>query len=147
MNDNYIITIIGTQTVDGESDSVEVITTGSYCEDGDTKIVRYTEYGADDPTVTTDTTVTVEGDRRVVIDRRGVNSSRLELERGRRHQCAYETPMGQLMIGVFTDQIIDTLSPSGGDLRASYQLDFYSDVVSNNEFHINIKEKDHHVKD
>ena len=30
MNDNYMITVIGTQTVDGESDSIEVITCGDY---------------------------------------------------------------------------------------------------------------------
>lgn len=142
MNDRYIITIVGTQIVDGESDSVEVITTGEYHEDGDIKTIHYIEYGSDDPTAKTDTLVTVEGDKRVIIDRHGENSSRLELELGRRHQCAYETPMGQLMIGVFTDGISSTLSPLGGELRASYQLDFYSDVVSNNEFHIMIKEKE-----
>lgn len=142
MNDKYIITIVGTQTVDGEKDSVEVITTGEYYESDGVKTVHYIEYGSEDPLIMTDTTVTVEGDRRVVIDRRGEHSSRLELERGRRHQCAYETPMGQLMIGVFTDEISDTLTDKGGDLRASYQLDFYSDVVSNNEFHISIKEKE-----
>lgn len=142
MDFGYIITITGTQTVDGETDSVEVVTTGEYHEENGTKTVHYIEYSNEDPNLRTDTTVTIDGDDRLTILRRGETSSRLELQRGRRHQCAYETPMGQLMIGVYTDDIRDTLSPMGGDLYASYQLDFYADVVSNNEFHINLKEKE-----
>ena len=40
MNDNYLINVIGTQTVDGETDSIEVITSGDYTreENGDVRI-------------------------------------------------------------------------------------------------------------
>jgi uncharacterized beta-barrel protein YwiB (DUF1934 family) len=50
--------------------------------------------------------------------------------------------MGQMFIGIFTDGIEVELDKSGGDIRASYQLDFNQNVVSYNEFYINIKEKD-----
>lgn len=141
MNDNYLITVTGTQTVDGESDSIEVITSGDYVRDDNGDItVTYPEFSEENPTTRTDTTVTLRG-KILTIERRGEMSSRLMLEKGKRHQCLYETPMGQMLIGIFTDSIKVIASDSGCDIHASYQLDFNQHVVSNNEFHITIKSK------
>ena len=141
MNDNYLITVTGTQTVDGESDSIEVITSGDYVRDDNGDItVTYPEFAEENPTTRTDTTVTLRG-KILTIERRGEMSSRLMLEKGKRHQCLYETPMGQMLIGIYTDSIKVIASDSGCDIRASYQLDFNQHVVSNNEFHITIKSK------
>ena len=141
MNDNYLITVIGTQTIDGESDSIEVITSGDYVRDNNGDItVTYPEFSEENPTTRTDTTVTLRG-KILTIERRGEMSSRLMLEKGKRHQCLYETPMGQMLIGIYTDSIKVIASDSGCDIRASYQLDFNQHVVSNNEFHITIKSK------
>lgn len=141
MNDNYKITVVGTQTVDGESDSIEVITNGDYVreENGDIT-VTYPEFSEENPTTRTNTTVALRG-KTLTIERSGTMSSRLILEKGKRHQCLYETPMGQMFIGIFTDSIKVIASDSGADIRASYQLDFNQHVVSNNEFHITIKSK------
>lgn len=141
MNDNYRITVVGTQTVDGESDSIEVITNGDYVreENGDITIT-YPEFSEDNPTTRTDTTVSLRG-KTLTIERKGPMSSRLILEKGKRHQCLYDTPMGQMFIGIFTDSIKVIASDSGADIRASYQLDFNQHVVSNNEFHITVKGK------
>ena len=141
MNDNYLITVTGTQTVDGESDSIEVITSGDYVRDDNGDItVTYPEFSEENPTTRTDTTVTLRG-KILTIERRGEMSSRLMLEKGKRHQCLYETPMGQMFIGIYTDSIKVIASDNGCDIRASYQLDFNQHVVSNNEFHITIKSK------
>ena len=141
MNDNYLITVTGTQTVDGESDSIEVITSGDYVRDDNGDItVTYPEFSEENPTTRTDTAVTLRG-KILTIERRGEMSSRLMLEKGKRHQCLYETPMGQMLIGIYTDSIKVIASDSGCDIRASYQLDFNQHVVSNNEFHITIKSK------
>ncbi len=141
MNDNYLISVVGTQTVDGESDSIEVITSGEYTvEDNGDITITYPEFSEENPTVRTDTTVTLRG-KTLTIERRGTMSSRLILEKGKRHQCLYETPMGQMFIGIFTDSILVQTDENGGDIRASYQLDFNQNAVSNNEFHINIKRK------
>lgn len=141
MNENFLITVVGTQTVDGESDSIEVITNGECTieENGGVTVV-YPEFSEENPTVRTETTVSLRGDT-LTIERNGTMSSRLILEKGKRHQCLYDTPMGQIMIGIFTDSITARVDENGGDIRASYQLDFNQHVVSNNEFHISIKSK------
>ena len=140
MDDRYLITVLGTQTIDGESDSIEVITTGGYSREDGRISITYPEYSEEDPNIRTDTTVTYDGSE-LCIERRGQMSSRLILEKGRRHLCLYDTPMGRMMIGIFTDSITTDMSDSGGEIRASYQLDFNNNVVSNNEFRITVEEK------
>lgn len=140
MEDTYIINVLGTQTIDGESDSVEVITTGDMRIEDERVTITYPEYSEENPSIRTDTVVTFDGTV-LSIERSGEMSSRLLLEKGRRHRCLYETPMGQMMIGIFTDSITADVSKKGGVIRASYQLDFNNNAVSYNEFQITIKEK------
>ncbi len=140
-NNKYIISVTGIQEVDGEKDKIEVIVTGDYIEKNGHRYIKYKEYDAEDPSIVLDTVVKVE-DGKVSIIRMGDRPSRLILQQGVRHQCHYNTVMGDLMMGVYTSAIEDNLTDNGGDLVARYQLDFFSDLVSDNEFHINVKEKE-----
>lgn len=142
MNEKYLISITGIQEINGEKNKIEVLTTGDYTEKNGHKYIKYKEYSNDDPNISSDTVVKVEGDDKVTVIRMGENSSRLILEKGRRHQCHYSTQAGDIMIGIFTNLIDQSLSEQGGEISVSYQLDFFSDVVSTNEFHIKIKEKE-----
>lgn len=78
----------------------------------------------------------------VTITRKGAMSSQLMLEKGKRHQCLYQTPAGDLMIGVFTKTMNNSLSKKGGTLEVSYTLDFNNDLVSENKFKITVEEKE-----
>ena len=140
MDKEYIITVVGRQTVDGETDTIEVITAGGMTVSDDGILITYPEYAEDNPSQKTETTVTLK-DGVLSIDRRGEMSSHLILEQGVRHECLYETPMGQMFIGIFTDSIRADLDAHGGEINAGYQLDFNRSVVSNNEFYISVKEK------
>ena len=140
-NNKYIISVTGIQEVDGEKDKIEVIVTGDYMIKNGHTYIKYKEYDAEDPTHVLDTVVKVE-DGKVSIIRMGDRPSRLILQQGVRHQCHYNTVMGDLMMGVYTSAIENNLTEKGGDLTARYQLDFFADLVSDNEFHINVKEKE-----
>lgn len=140
MEERYIINVVGKQTIDGESDKIEVLTAGDLTVEDDKIIITYPEYTDDTPAQKTDTTVTL--DKGVLsIDRKGEMSSHLILEQGVRHECLYQTQMGQMFIGIFTDQIKAALNEHGGEITAAYQLDFNRTVVSYNEFYISVKEK------
>lgn len=140
MEEKYIITVIGKQTVDGEEDKIEVFTAGDMTIEGDTVTIIYPEYPQDNPAQKTDTTVKLQNGV-LSIDRQGEMSSHLILEKGKRHECLYQTPMGQMFIGIFTDKIKSDLNEHGGEITAAYQLDFNRTVVSYNEFYISVKEK------
>ena len=140
MEEEYIITVVGKQTVDGEEDKIEVITAGDMTVGDDRIVITYPEYTEDDPSKKTTTTVTLDRDV-LSIDRQGEMSSHLILEQGKRHECLYQTPMGQMFIGIFTDNITTAVNERGGEITAAYQLDFNRTVVSYNEFYISVKKR------
>ena len=140
MNENYRITVIGKQTVDGEQEKIEVITDGDLTIEDGTITVTYPEYSDENPSTHSETTVTFNGGV-LSIDRKGEMSSHLLLEEKVRHECLYSTPMGQMFIGIFTDKITCDIDEHGGEISAAYQLDFNTAVVSYNELYISVKEK------
>lgn len=142
MDNNYLISIVGTQEVDGERDTVEVMTSGDLITKNGTTYISYREYNNDDPNVYSHNLIKIESDEKVTIIRKGETESRLILEKGKRHQCFYKTIAGSLLIGIFTDEVDIDLSEKGGSVALSYSIDFNNDLVSNNEFKITLKVKE-----
>ncbi len=138
--ENYLISIIGVQTVDGESDRVEVITTGNFMKKNDRYFVGYKEYSGEEPLSHYDNLIKVDGDV-VTVSRKGEIRSQLILELNKRHQCVYNTPAGNMTIGVFTRSLVNHLTENGGMLEVNYTLDFNSDMVSENSFRIKIEKQ------
>ena len=144
--EKYLISIIGEQTLDGETDKVEVLTSGNYMMKKNHCYIGYKEYDEENPSKYSDNLIKVE-DNIVTIIRKGETQSRLMLEKGRRHQCLYQTIAGDLMIGVFTKTMKNTLNEKGGTLEVSYTLDFNTDLVSENRFKITVEEKNNRNED
>lgn len=142
MDNNYLISIVGTQEVDGERDTVEVMTSGDLITKNGTTYISYREYNNDDPNIYSHNLIKIESDEKVTIIRKGETESRLILEKGKRHQCFYKTIAGSLLIGIFTDEVDIDLSEKGGSVALSYSIDFNNDLVSNNEFKITLKVKE-----
>ena len=138
--EKYMISIIGEQKLDGETDRIEVLTAGNYMMKKDHFYIGYKEYDENNPNEHSDNLIKVEKDM-VTISRKGPMRSQLILEKGKRHQCVYQTVAGNLMIGVFTKTMKSTLNDEGGTLEVSYTLDFNTDLVSENSFKIEIREK------
>ncbi len=141
--DRYMISILGEQKLDGETDKIEVITAGNFMKKKDHYYIGYKEYDEDNPETSYDNLIKVEGDI-VTINRKGPMRSQLMLQKGRRHQCIYRTIAGDLNIGVFTKTLRNDLNEKGGSLEVSYTLDFNTDLVSENRFLIKIEEKQIH---
>lgn len=144
--EKYLISIIGEQTLDGETDRVEVLTSGNYMIKKNHCYIGYKEYDEENPNKYSDNLIKVE-DNIVTIIRKGEMQSRLMLEKGKRHQCLYQTIAGDLMIGVFTKTMKNTLNEKGGTLEVSYTLDFNTDLVSENRFIITVEEKNNRNED
>ena len=144
--EKYLISIIGEQTLDGETDRVEVLTSGNYMIKKNHCYIGYKEYDEENPNKYSDNLIKVE-DNLVTIIRKGEMQSRLMLEKGKRHQCLYQTIAGDLMIGVFTKTMKNTLNEKGGTLEVSYTLDFNTDLVSENRFIITVEEKNNRNED
>lgn len=143
MKEDYLIKVTGIQEIDGESDKVEIITAGTLMYRDSKFLIKYYERDNDDPRISIDNSVLVNGNSQVTVIRNFGGESRLILEKGRRHQCIYTTIAGDLSVGVYTDYIKNTLTPDvGGKLSLKYSLDFNAGLVSNNELHITITKKE-----
>ncbi len=142
MKENFLITVTGTQIIDGEKETIKLTTAGEFTCDGEKYYIRYREYDNENPNIYFDNTVEVQDDDIVTVIRKGPANSRLTLQKGRRHQCHYNTLFGDLMVGVFANMIENDLTEKGGVLQASYTLDFNAGLVSKNEIHIKVTEKE-----
>ena len=121
MQENYMISIVGKQQVDGETGEIRIDTLGSYVKKGDHWYIAYKEYDEDDPN--------------------RYQTSILKIESGEKvNLCQYDTGYGSLMVGVFTSSFESTLNEQGGSLRVRYTLDINSSLSSNNEISIIVKE-------
>ena len=60
-------------------------------------------------------------------------------EEGRRHLSMYETPYGELSIGVNTKRMRSTLGEAGGDLEIDYAIEIDNLLAGENLFRMNVK--------
>lgn len=145
MEENYILSVEGKQTVEGQSDKIDLKTRAAYVTKNGSRYISYTEYDVNQPNRHYRTTVKVSPDNIVTVMKGGSESHNLILEQGVRHKCEYITSFGMISLGVFTDSVKVDLDDSGGEIRIHYLIDVQSELASVNELIINIKEASHHV--
>ena len=121
-----------------DPDTINIVTKGSFEIKNGSYVLNYAEpMSEEDGNVTT--TITVDGSNVVDVMRSGRNSSRLTVEKGRRHLCNYETGYGCLTIGLYGEQIKSRLNKNGGEIVMRYSLDVNSEYQSLNELKVNFE--------
>ncbi len=135
---NVIINIKGTQGFENDSDVVELTTYGTLQQRDGRFLIAYEE--KEEPNGVIKTLVKAEGNQRVVMKRSGQIESNLTVEKGKRNRCFYAIPQGNLVLGIFGESIVNTLSDNGGRLKMSYTIDIENGLVSRNTVEISVKE-------
>lgn len=135
-----VISIKGTQIVDGEDDVIELTTVGKMNTVGNKTYLRY-----DDSTSTGVDGVSCmikldREDNSVVMQRSGSLNSRMYIKEGQRHTCHYETTQGTITMGIFGETVHSTLSDKGGKLSMCYTIDVNYGMISRNKVEIRVKE-------
>jgi len=139
MNKDVLITLKNVQSVDADHVETELITLGTFMSLGEDgyKIIY------DESMVTshegTKTSLSCYGNRAASMERTGVMSANFMIEKDKKHHCHYGTPYGDFVIGIFTHEIINELTDSGGNLYFKYTLDVNSSYISDNEVYVHIK--------
>ncbi len=140
MSNKYLITIDGFQThSDGEEESISLSTVGEFRRDQDRFFITYNESAATgfDGDVTS---LEIESDKKVTLNRKGNSNTQLIIERGQRHLSHYNTGYGDLMVGIQAEAIQNHLDDSGGKLLLRYSLDVNASELSVNKLNITVKE-------
>ena len=141
MTDNVIISIKGKQLyAESSPDEMELVTSGTlHWDDQGGCTVTYQESELTGLEGTT-TRLHIHG-RRVTLLREGSINSQMVFEEGRRHLSMYETPYGELSIGVSTKRMRSTLDEAGGDLEIDYAIEIDNLVAGQNLFRMNVRKK------
>ncbi len=87
----------------------------------------------------TRTSVMVMPDQ-VVVDRDGMLTGRMIFREGVRDSFPYNTPYGQMTLGINTRSIRHNFNETGGDVEIDYVTDLAHTYVSRNQFRISVKE-------
>lgn len=140
MKKDVLIEIKGIYRQDDDEDQIELFTTGSYYKRNGNYYIAYDESEATG-FEGTKTVLMVEDSDRVTLSRTGTAKSQLIIERGKRHQCHYDTGVGSMMIGVSGDRVVSELNDDGGHLEFTYSLDVNTLLASENSVYINVREQ------
>ena len=140
MEENYILSVTGKQTVAGDSDKVELKTTAAYVMRNGSRYISYNEYDIQNPGRKYRTTVKIDPDNRVTVMKGGEERHNLILEKGVRHRCEYMTSFGSIMLGVYTESVRNELGDDGGRIQVRYNIDVEYELASTNELTLEIQE-------
>ena len=138
MKKDVLINIKSIHNSEGDHDVIELFTTGQYYRRGVCYYICYDESESTGFEGST-TTLKVELEKMVTLNRTGSANSQLIVERGVRHQCHYDVGYGDLLVGVQGSRIKSTLTDNGGELEIKYSIDINSMYTSENEMYIHIK--------
>lgn len=132
-----MISIKGMQFFDGEDDCIEFATDGCYnfSDDGAELIYMESQLTGLEGTKT----VIVVKDGRVTMLRKGTVNSQMVFQEGKKHYFIYETPYGNITLGIDTHSVSACLGECGGELKISYTINMDSNMLGKNELIINVK--------
>ncbi len=135
-----IIKITDRHVQDGEEYEAELTTSGGFEITENGCRVVYTE--TDEELENCVTTLEVDGARKISMTRAGKYNTEMVIEKDRRHSCFYQTPYGELMMGIFAKSISNEMTENGGTLNFSYTIDFNNTPASENELTVSVLPKE-----
>ena len=93
---------------DGEEYVCELTTSGSFMLTAEGCVVNYSE--TDEELSDCVTSLNVEGSQKISMTRTGKFNTEMIIEKDRRHTCYYETPNGELMMGIYAKSIFNDVA-------------------------------------
>lgn len=134
-----LISITGISKTQEDSDTVELITQGTYYKKNNAYYIAYDETEATGYEGSK-TILKICTDGKVIMMRSGARKGEMIIERATRHHCSYDMGFGEVMLGISGKEVKSDLTDNGGDLMFSYSLDVNTSLISENEIRINVKE-------
>ena len=142
MNEDFLIRIDGRMEQGDESDSVQLMTRGSFVRRGGSFFISYKETEATGyEGCNTTLKIAADGSRVAMLrfGKGGGAGTQLLIEKGKRNLCHYETGYGSMTLGVTADEIECGLTEKGGTAKFGYLLDANSaELVSRNRLEVTV---------
>ena len=119
-----------------DTDTVEMETTCRYYGDDLNYTIEFEELFAEDMKSTT--VLRVKDGKCAHLLRRGSINTELIIEKGVRHNCAYSTPYGELMVGITATGFESRKTGTLLRLKMNYTVDFYGDINQTKEMTVTV---------
>ena len=136
MKKECTVKLTDVQYEDGERQSIELTTKGTFRGTAGDYELEFDEIFDED--IRSHTVITARKGRCVSVVRQGDITTELTVELGKRHNCHYFTPYGELMLGISASEIEDTVDENGSLLKLVYTIDYYTNVAALKEMLIEI---------
>lgn len=136
MTRDVLVKISGLQTMEEDSDQIEVITAGDYFQKNGKHYVIYEET-VDGFEGTIRNTVKISEDM-MEIRKQGITVAHMVFEKDKKNQTRYATPMGEMIIDVTTNEIQMEQDEDRLDVQVKYALDINYEHVSDCNIIMNI---------
>lgn len=139
MAKDVLVCVKGTQVIEGERDSIEVITSGTWYEKNGKQYVLYEET-YEEMNETTKNVVKISPEL-VEVTKKGAISSRMVYECGKKHMSNYMTPMGLIVLGITTKDIFVEASEDALRLEIQYAMEMNGQFASESMLEMSVTVK------
>lgn len=125
----------------GEGEPIEIITNASYFEKNNSRYLMYDEMleGVDEPI----SNLVRFGPDTIEVTKKGMINVHMVFEEGKQNLTNYQTPYGNLMIGINTTKVEVTEQDECIHLEARYGLDINYEYLSDCVISMDISPRDH----
>ncbi|CDF57244.1 DUF1934 domain-containing protein [Thermobrachium celere] len=137
MENKRLISVKTKQLIDGQEETIELISEGIYYKDNDVYIAEYDESEISGMEGTR-TTLVIGRDSLNII-RRGTTTSDLRFKKGESHTAFYTTPYGALEITISTNQVNIEADEKGAKVYLEYKMHATGLDPIINKLELNIK--------
>ncbi|MBC8531707.1 DUF1934 domain-containing protein [Gehongia tenuis] len=145
MKKDVMVSIVGSQVGGGEEQPIHLITTGKYYVKDGAHYLEYeeNELGGMEGSVTV---LCIEPEaQRVSMHRQGDVQAVFVFEEKKRYVSSYQTPFGNILMGVFPVHVAVHFDEEGGTVELKYQMDIESKFASMNQLTVSFQNQMHSI--
>lgn len=140
MNIPVVLSIEGKQSyLDQEPEVIELVTEGVLENHGEQWSLSYEESDLTGLAGVTTTFQIQPG--KVILNRSGRLTSQMIFVEGQKHDSLYQMEFGALMLSIRATRVEYTLSPDGGTVDLSYQIEIEQTSAGTIDYHLEIRRK------
>ena len=146
MTKDVLVSVAGLQTAVNEMENydeepIEVISPGTYYFKDGKHFIFFEEVAEGIPGVTK-TQIRLSGNDTLEVRKKGIANVNMVFEKNKNNRCFYQTPFGQINLGIFTKGIWVEESEHNINIRADYDMDVDYEPLAECTIRINVKPKD-----
>ena len=129
------------QTESNEDEPIEILSAGNYFYKNGTHYIFFEEV-AEGVSGVTKTQIRLKGEESLEVIKKGLSNVHMVFEKNKNSRCFYQTPFGELNLGICTSQIWVEETDNNLNIRAEYALDVNYEPLADCVIRINVKPRD-----